>query len=273
MSEAWFVNAPKQTKSRSKTKARPKVRTAQEKTMAKKKRRKLAGAALAAHKAKVAKKSAKKAYKKAMGYSKPKKSRKAAPKAARKTHRKRHHVKRYHRKGGRVKSYTRRGANVKSHWSNPMGIPGALLEGLMTAGIVLGTLYVVGVANRQLERFGPTSQGWGNLAGKLAIALAAGYGAGMAARKGWLKTQNAHVVMGAAFLPLTLGLLNRFAPQVAGQISLAEEPISAEMEAEMEAEGMDAALEMQVPRRGRLSDYMMGAELEAELEAETDSTF
>jgi hypothetical protein len=268
MSEAWFVNAPK--KSRSSAKARPKAGPHKEKTMAKKKRRKLAGAALAAHLKKVGRKSRKsRKSRKAAPVTAKRQTRRAAPKVvrAKRTHRKKHMVKRYHRKGGHVKGYNRHGANVKAHWSNPMGVPAALMEGLMTAGIVLGTLYVVGVANRQLERFGPTQSGWGNIAGKLGIALAAGYGAGWMARKGYLRAQNAHVVMGAAFLPLSLGLLNQFAPQVAGQISLASDE---GMQAELEQEEVSADLE---GRRNRLSDYAMAAELEAELEGETDSTF
>lgn len=189
---------------------------------------------------------------------KARKARRSAPKAAapRKVHRKRHQVKRYHRSGGHVKSYRRRGANVKQHWSNPFGQSGQVaIEGLVAAGAILGTLLVVGMANRQLQRFAPTQAGWGNIAGKLALAIAAGTGARMLYKRRMVSRETAFAMTGAAMAPLLLGGVAMFAPQIAGQVGLAAE------EMPMNEGGMAGVVEYGA----------VGAELQAELQAQLES--
>ena len=187
---------------------------------------------------------------------KSRKSRKSSRKARRSTKRGKHIVKRYHRKGGRVHGYSRKGTSVKRHWSNPMGLNlGNLgrttLDGLIAAGVLFGALFAVGYANGLVKRVPMLAAGWGELAGKLAVALGVGVAAGMAVRKGLISRERALVIGAAGFAPLGLSLLGRYLPSVAGQITLAED------------EGMDAELAM--TPGNRLSDYTIDAELAAEL--------
>ena len=198
----------------------------------------------------------------------PKKVRKASRKArkARKvTHRRKKHIVHVHsRKGGSVRSYRRKGARVKSHWSNPMGlgqIGSSTIEGLIAAGVFFGALFAVGYANGWTKKVPMLAEGWGEMAGKLAIALGVATVATMAVRKNYISRDTSKVIILAGFSPLALNLLGRVAPGIASGITLAED------------EGMDAALEM--PSGHRLSDYTMDAELAAELNGpqhETESS-
>jgi hypothetical protein len=241
--------------------------------MAKKKRRKLAGAALAAHQAKVAKKSRKssKRRKSAPKASAPAPSRKRRSSkrksggtrslARAKSQRRRHPVKAHKRRGGRVHSYARHGAFVRKHMSNP-SIGAVTMEGLMAAGIILGSVLVVGYANGQLGRWSKTSSGWGNLAGKLAIALGAGLGAHYAARKGYLSKASAYAVTGAAFAPLVLAGVASFAPAIAGRVTLANEDTDAP-QGMAGGNGLQAQLEAEL--QAELNDHMERDETEASL--------
>jgi hypothetical protein len=203
-----------------------------------KKRRKLAGAALAAYNKKrgIKKASApKRKRRKSVKASRPGGSRSVSPARRSSAKRKRHMVKQHNRRGGAVHGYKRHGALVHAHMSNPYRrrsrrrsmrnpqLGSVALEGLMAAGIILGSVLVVGYANGQLGRFSKTASGWGNLAGKLAIALGAAYGAHWASRKGYLSRASAYAVTGAAFAPLVLAGVASFAPQIAGRVTLANE--------------------------------------------------
>ena len=185
-----------------------------------KKRRKLAGAALQAHRAKVAKKSAKKAYKRVM---EPKKRRKAAPvarKASRKS-RAKHWVTRHHRKGGRVHSYSRKGANVKRHLSNPFGlgrIGSTTMEALTAVGVLLGTIFVAGFVNRQVQRIPQLQAGIPNLLAKVGVAV----GLTMVASRFIRSRDLQKVVVAGAFVSPSLSALALFAPGIAAQMTLAE---------------------------------------------------
>lgn len=227
------------------------------KQMAKRKRRKLYGAAAAAHAKKVGRKNPHRRTKRRKARKAARRYRRNPPAVAAVRHRrKRHMVTRHHRSGGRVSSYRRGGASVKSHWSNPLGLGRSgqvAMEGLMGAGVILGTLFVVGFANKQLQRFQLTQAGWGNIAGKLALAVAGGTAAHMAARKGTISRATAYAITGAAMTPLLLGALAMVAPQVAGNISLADEDgdlgnvvthgaVAGNMEAELRAQ-LEAQLE------------------------------
>ena len=239
--------------------------------MANKKRRKLYGAAAAAHAKKV-------------GRRKVRRSRKAAPAPAparkrrvrrtyRKASRRRHTVHAYkarHHKRTWTSHARRKAWKVRQHMSNPWGRPGqAAIEGLVAAGIILGGLFVVGFANRQLQRVPALSAGYMNLAGKLGIALAGAMGAAYAVKQGWLSKGNGVALMGVSFVPVAVGALNQFVPAVAQQISLAgvgerglesvvtEGAVGAELQAELQAE-----MEQEV-----------GAELQAEMEAEESGSY
>lgn len=123
----------------------------------------------------------------------------------------------------------------------------------MAAGIILGSVLVVGYANGQLGRFSKTASGWGNLAGKLAIAVGAGLGAHWAAKKGYLSKASAYAVTGAAFAPLVLAGVASFAPQIAGRVTLADDEYDPQVPAGMAG--------------GRGLQAELSAELSAELEA------
>jgi hypothetical protein len=231
----------------------------EKKPMARK--RKLYGAAAAAHAKKAGRKSAPKRSSKRRKARKARRSfRRSAPLAAapakrRKAKRERHQVKRYHRKGGRVSSYSRRGANVQGHWSNPANFGGVAMEGLIAAGAILGTLLVVGYANGHLQKFGPTQSGWGNLAGKFALAVGAGVAAGYAYKRRMISDKTAYAITGAAMAPLLLGGLAMLSPQVAGMVTLAG--------------GMDEESSVGV---GNVVSYgAVGAELHAQLEAQLEA--
>lgn len=217
--------------------------------MARRKRRKLHGAALAAHLKKVGRRSNPRRHK-----------------------RKRHSVKRHHRKGTSVKRHMsnplrrrshRRSSRRRSH-RNPMAglgnVGSSTMTGLIAAGVLFGTLFAVGMANKQAEKlpYANSSQ-WANLAAKLAVALGGLYLVNMAGRKGWLTGTNKAVASAAVFAPLGLSLLNTLAPSIANQISLADDD---EMAAQL---GMEAG--------NRVSDYTIDAELGAELgKQETESS-
>lgn len=228
-------------------KARPQGPKKGAKIMARRKRRKLHGAALAAHLKKVGKR-----------------------RNPHKARRKRHSVKRHHRKGATVKRHMSNPLRRRSHrrsrrtHRNPMAGLGSVgsstMSGLIAAGVLFGTLFAVGMANKQAEKlpYANSSQ-WANLAAKLAVALGGLYLVNMAGRKGWLTGTNKAVASAAVFAPLGLSLLNQLAPSIANQISLADED---DMGAEL---GMEAG--------NRVSDYTIDAELGAELgKQETESS-
>jgi len=225
-------------------------------------RKKLYGAAAKAH----AKKQAKSKRR-----SNPRRKARKASAPKRRVNRKRHIVKHYHRKGGAVSAYKRKGADVKKHWSNKkrrrnnphfgLGQAGSVaMEGLIGAGVVLGTLLAVGFANGQLQKFGPTQSGWGNLAGKLALAVAGGMAAQYAYRKGTISKSTAFAITGTAMAPLLLGSLAMFAPQVAGRINLAYEDDGG-------SSGQDMG---NVVEQGAVA-AQLEAELNAELQAQLES--
>jgi len=226
-------------------------------------RKKLYGAAAKAH--------AKKQAKSKRRSNPARKASRPARRKKRHQNRKRHVVKDYKRKGGAVSAYRRKGAFVKKHWSNrkrrrsnPFGVGQAgsvAMEGLIGAGVVLGTLLVVGLANGQLQKWGPTQSGWGNLAGKLALAVAGGMAAQYAYRKGTISKQTAFAITGTAMAPLLLGSLAMFAPQVAGRINLAGDGDS-EGHSGDGSEGMGDVVE-----HGAVA-AQLEAELQAQLEAE-----
>jgi hypothetical protein len=189
----------------------------------------------------------------------PKKHRKARRKSHRKARRNparaKHIVPSHHRKGGAVKSYRRKGAHVKKHWSNPMGmgqIGSTTVDGLVAAGIFFGALFAVGYANGWTKKVPMLAGGWGELAGKLGIALGVSMAAAIAVRKNYLSRDNAKIVVLAGFSPVALSLLGRVAPGIAAGVTLADE------------DSMDAELSMTPGHR--LSDYTMDAELAAELQ-------
>jgi hypothetical protein len=173
-------------------------------------------------------------------------------------HRTVHTVKRYHRKGGGVKSYKRGPANVASHISNyrrrarrnPMGLPtmrqagNDIADGLMTAGVILITLWATGMVNRKVQEFPVVAVGWPNVLAKLGTALVLGYGAGMVIKSPKYK----HVIMGSAFVPALLSGVAQVAPGIAAQATMGAE--------------LNAPLQMQIGREGgfprtRISDYTM----------------
>jgi hypothetical protein len=193
---------------------------------------------------------------------KSRKSRRVSRKSRRKSHRAKHLVKRHHRKGGRVGSYSRKGASVKRHWSNPMMGLGNLgqttLDGLIAAGVLFGALFAVGYANGLVKRVPMLAAGWGELAGKLAIALGVVIASGYAVRRDLISREKALVIGVAGFAPLGLSLLGRFAPGVAGMVTLSEDG----------DDGMGARLGM--TPGNRLSDYTIDAELAAELQGSSE---
>jgi len=251
--EAYFVNPTTRKAGQGKT-------TKRRKTMAKRRQPAALRKYWAAKKAgKAVKKSIKRHYKKVGG--KPK--RRKATKARKASHRRGHQVKRHHRKGGSVHSYHRKGANVKRHWSNPFGLGefgGVTIDGLIASGVFFGALFAVGYANGWTKKVPMLAEGWGEMAGKLAIALGVASVATMAVRRNLISRDTSKVIILAGFSPLALNLLGRVAPSIASGITLSEDE-------------MDAALEM--PQGHRLSDYTMDAELAAELNGpqhETESS-
>jgi len=241
--EAYFVNPTTRKAGQGKT-------TKRRKTMAKRRQ----PAALRKYWAKHRKNP------KAKAASKPRKARKATKK----------HTKAWRTKPKASRKYAKRVVKVHSYRGhrkvriNPMGlgqIGSSTVEGLIAAGVFFGALFAVGYANGWSKRVPMLSQGWGEMAGKLAIALGVATVATMAVRKNYISRDTSKVIILAGFSPLALNLLGRVAPGIASGITLAED------------EGMDAALEM--PPGHRLSDYTMDAELAAELNGpqhETESS-
>lgn len=236
--------------------------------MAKRKRRKLFGAALAAHQKKAGKGRGRKARR-------PSKRRASARRRPVRASRKHAYIPQTKRnKDGSRPRVKRSRAHVSDYMRNPKrrsarrrknpGMFGmnqlgsTALQGLMGAGVILGTILAVGYANRQLERFQMTQVGWGNIAGKLAIAVAGGMAATWLVRKGKLSKEMGYALSGAAFAPLALGVVARYMPQIAAQVSLAEED-EGSMYAQLEAP------------MGPGSEAAVHAELEAQLEDEAES--
>jgi len=223
------------------------------------KRKKLYGAAAAAHARKMGKRSnphkRRKRRNPHRSYRRRRRNPPPPPVASKSRRgRKRHMVKHYTRKGGSVSGYRRRGGPVKAHWSNPFGSAGGVaLEGLIAAGAILGTLIAVGYANGQLQKVSFTQSGWGNLAGKLAVAVGAGMAAVYLARRRTISREVAFAMAGAAMAPLLLGGVAMVAPSVAGQVTLAGDG--------MEDNGMP-------PMAGVVEQGAVGAQLEAQLQAE-----
>lgn len=187
---------------------------------------------------------------------------KAAPKRsnrrrkARKAHRKSSHRRRHAVRAHSVKRYRRPRSGV-SYMSNPIGSLGqtgsAAVGGLVAVGVLFGSLFAVGYLNGLKNRVPMLATGWGSLAAKLAIGLGVGVAAKMLSDRNWLSGKNAAVVAAAGFAPLGLDLLGRVAPGIAGQITLADEDMSADMG---------------IPPGPRLSDYTVDAEMGAEMGAE-----
>jgi hypothetical protein len=195
----------------------------------------------------------------------------AAPKARKHRKYKPRPVKKFKRRGGvgrRVKiagGLKRRFRHrVRSHISNPP-IVGQVVNGLITAGVLFGTLFAVGFINKQL----PIPQGkFTPLLTKLGVALLAAWGVRELSRRGLIRGQNNVVVAQAAvFAPLGMSLLSTFVPAVAAQVSLAGD-MGAELSGYLP---QDLGMSMAPGGRGRISDYTVSAELNAELEAETES--
>lgn len=227
-----------------------KKENAQENIMAKK-RKSRKGKMPAALKAYWAKK---RGSKKSRRPSKRRRSRKATMgKAPARRHKRARHSVRAHA----VRSYRR-----AAHWSNPIPSLGqsgkAVVSGLVAVGVLFGALFAVGYVNGFKNRVPMLAAGWGSLAAKLAIGLGAGMAAAYAHRKNWLSASNAAVVGAAGFAPLGLDLLTRFAPSVAGQISLADDGVDAEMGASLSAPAE------------HLRDHTIDAEMAAEMGDESE---
>lgn len=236
--------------------------------MAKRKRRKLYGAALAAHQKK-------KGGSRRRKPSKRRASARRRPVAAKRSYRRKSRYipqTKYNKDGTRPRIKRSR-AKVHNYMRNPRrrrrnpGVFGmnqlgsTAMQGLMGAGVILGTILAVGFANRQLERFQMTQVGWGNIAGKLAIAVAGGVAATWLVRRNKLSREMGYALTGAAFAPLLLGSVARFMPQLASQVSLAQEGNG-------DGEGMYAQLEAPM---GPDSEAV-AAELEAQLEEEAEAS-
>jgi hypothetical protein len=185
-----------------------------------------------------------------------------------------HIVKRYKRKGGPVAAYRRKGGSVPRHISNPRprrsyrryrrnpfggGLLNDAKEGLMAAGVILGTLWLAGVVNRQLNKVPMLAIGWPNVLGKLAVALGVGAVASKFMPQGLQKYNS--VVYGAAFVPALLSGVAQVSPMAAAQLTLAGD---AGMGADLQAQ-----LDMQVGGmpQTRVSDYTM-----SEGEQDSDSS-
>jgi len=231
--------------------------------MARKRRKKLYGAALKAHQKKAGGSRRRKARR-------PSKRRATSRRRPRRASRKHAYIPqtKYNKDGSRprvkrsrakvhkyMRNARRRRRNPGMFGMNQLG--STALQGLMGAGVILGTILAVGYANRQLERFSATQVGWGNIAGKLAIAVAGGVAATWLVRKGKLSKEMGYALSGAAFAPLALGVVARYMPQIAAQVSLAEED-----------GGMYAQLEAPM---GPGSEAAVHAELEAQLEDEAEA--
>jgi len=231
------------------------------------KKRKLAGAALAAHRAKVSRMKGRR--------NAPLTDRKNLGKKVKLAHGKkiksriRHIVKTYSRHGGAVTGYQRKGGRVGSHISNPVrryrkhkrNPPFGLTpmmedmrDGLIGAAVILGTLWVAGFVNRQVQKAPVLAVGWANVAAKLAVALGLGYGASLLLTR---QRKLVPVVYAAAFTPALLSAVSQFAPALAAQASLAGD--------------MGAQLEMQIGglQPTRTSDNYLSAQLREE---ESDSS-
>jgi len=196
-----------------------------------------------------------------------------ARRVSRKAHRK--HPKGWYSKPKADRKYAKRRITYhrrKRAWrgrhlvrTNPFGggqAGKALTQGLIAAGFILGGLFVVGMANRQMERVPMLQSGYFNLAGKLALALAGSMGALWAVRKGYISQGNGVALAGVAFVPMAVGALNRFMPNIAGQISLSADDMSAELQGPEDING--------VVQYGDINADM-DAELQAELQADMDS--
>jgi hypothetical protein len=219
--------------------------------MAKRKRRKLYGAALKAHQKKIGKKS------------NPHKKRRKARKSYRKhANRQKHVVKSHSRKGGAVSAYRRKGARVKQHMSNPFGGAAgqagyAIAEGVFAAVVILGAVMATGLIVRQAEKLPYASSGWGNVAAKAGVALGLTWVLYKATKNMGPRWKGAgQIASAAAYIPASLALLGHLAPALAAQVSLSE--------------GMDAALQME-PAYNRNSDQLLNATIDAQLQMAAES--
>ncbi|MDE1822334.1 MAG: hypothetical protein KGI98_15965 [Euryarchaeota archaeon] len=166
-----------------------------------------------------------------------------------------------------VRSY-RRPAHGAYYMSNPKldvkGLGKVAMGGLVAAGVLFGALFAVGWVNGQKNRVPMLASGWGALAAKFAIGLAAVYAAHTAAKKGWLSASNAGVLGAAGFAPLGLDLLGRIAPGIASHVSLADEAgmgditsrglIAADLQANLAA-NLQADLQAEPEEEAEVSSY------------------
>lgn len=233
--------------------------------------RKLYGAALAAHRAKVGRKSrpARKA-----GRRRTRRNMPADPKGI--GHKKvalrtgarryRHYVKQYARKGGKVKSYRRkRTPRVGGHWSNPrrryrrnpsfglmQGLPGMALDLLISAGVVLVGLAVANMVNKQVEKFPVMALGWANILAKTGVALGLTSLAYYMAQSENQRKYAQAVAIGTA-LPAFAGAVTLALPQVAGYLVPQNLAPTSSLMAQLNRELATAP-------GPRLSDYTIDAE-------------
>lgn len=196
--------------------------------------------------------------------------RSVAPKVRRRrTHRRRHVVHAYtahrHKRSITLTPHKKKW-RVRQHMSNPVFDLGGITDSLITVGVLFGTLFVMGFANKQVQSL-PIPRGkWLDLGYKLGLGLLGAWGARELARRRLIDGNKAMVAATAAFVPLGMGLLNEFVPAVAGQVSLAaDETMGAELEG---VYPQDLGLS---PCRSPRSDYTICADLGAELEAESES--
>ena len=242
------------------------------------KRKKLYGAAAAAHAKKRGKRRASRRRTAVAAPAAPKRRVRRARRARvvrsaprRSVRRRLHSVKAYtprrHRRTWTAHAHKRQW-RVRQHMSNPFGFghPGqAAVEGLVAAGIILGGLLVVGIVNRQMAKIPALASGNLNLAGKLAIALGGAMGAMYLAKKGYLSKGNSVALAGVSFVPLALGALTKVMPSAAAQISLSDEgePGRGEMGDVIQHGVLHAEL--------RDEHEAMAAELQAELREEIEA--
>jgi len=251
--EAYLINPiarkPRRVKKETKTMAK-------RKKSGSRKKRKLAGAALAA-------------YRKKRGLGSRKRKRSASKAAPRKTRRKRHLVAAHSRRGGAVSGYSRKGARVKKHWSNPFGLPsfGGMTRDIQDGILAAATLGAAFWGSRWLGnlavRYIPgTNSGLPRWLTKLAVAT----GTVMVARRITRDPGLRKVALAAAYFPIAVEGLGMVAPGIASEMAFA--PMLPAPSSAPKPSGMSAYLGM--PPGPRLSDYTLDAELEAQLEQDME---
>ena len=240
--------------------------------------RKLYGAALAAHRAKVGRRN--RPSRKARRVVRRRTRRNMPPDPKGIGHKKvslrtgarryRHYVKQYARKGGKVKSYRRkRTPRVGGHWSNPrrryrrnpsfglmQGLPGMAIDLLVGAAVVLVGLAVANMVNRQVEKFPVMATGWANILAKTGVALGLTSLAYYMAQTEKQRQFAQAASMGMA-LPAFAGAITLALPQVAGYLVPQNMAPASSLMAQLNAQ---LNRELATAPGPRLSDYTIDAE-------------